>query len=40
LTVTRRQAKELFDQLLKTEDRAVLLLLTQLLARLTEATNR
>lgn len=40
LTVTRQQAKKLFDSLLQTEDRAVLLLLTQLLARLSEATNR
>lgn len=40
LAVTRRQAKKLFDGLLETEDRAVLLLLTQLLARLWEATNR
>jgi transcriptional regulator with XRE-family HTH domain len=40
LAVTRRQAKKLFDALLETEDRAVLLLLTQLLARLSEATNR
>ena len=39
LAVTRQQAKELFDELLKTEDRAVLLLLTQLLARLAEAAN-
>ena len=40
LAVTRQQAKKLFDALLRTEDRAVLLLLTQLLARLVEATNR
>ena len=40
LTVTRQQAKRLFDSLLRSEDRAVLLLLTQLLARLSEATNR
>ena len=39
LAVTRRQAKKLFDELLQREDRAVLLLLTQLLARLAEATN-
>jgi hypothetical protein len=36
----RQQAQRLFDSLLKTEDRAVLSLLTQLLARLSEATNR
>lgn len=40
LAVTRQQAKRLFDELLRKEDRAVLLLLTQLLARLAEATNR
>ncbi len=40
LAVTRKQAKKLFDELLQSEDRAVLLLLTQLLARLSEATNR
>lgn len=40
LAVTRRQAKKLFDELLESEDRAVLVLLTQLLARLAEATNR
>ena len=39
LAVTRRQAKKLFDELVESEDRAVLLL-TQLLARLAEATNR
>jgi hypothetical protein len=38
--VTRREAKKLFDELLETDDRAVLVLLTQLLARLSEATNR
>jgi transcriptional regulator with XRE-family HTH domain len=40
LAFSRQQAKKLFDKLLQTEDRAVLLLLTQLLARLAEATNR
>ena len=40
LAVTRQQAKKLFDGLVQSEDRAVLLLLTQLLARLSEATNR
>jgi hypothetical protein len=40
LAVTRQQAKRLFDELLKTDDQAVLLLLTQLLARLSEAANR
>ena len=40
LAVTRQQAKKLFDTLLRSEDRAVLSLLTQLLARLSEATNR
>jgi transcriptional regulator with XRE-family HTH domain len=40
LDVTRRQAKKLFDELLRRDDRAVLLLMTQLLARLAEATNR
>ena len=39
LAATRRQAKKLFDSLLQTEDRAVLLLLTQLLARLSDATS-
>ena len=40
LSVMRENAKRLFDSLLQREDRAVLLLLTQLLARLSEATNR
>jgi hypothetical protein len=40
LAVTRRQAKKLFDELLPTEDRAVLLLLKQLPARLSETTYR
>ena len=39
-SVLRENAKRLFDSLLQREDRAVLLLLTQLLARLSEATNR
>src|SRR3954464_6084803 len=40
LAVIRQQAQRLFDSLLESEDRAVLTLLTQLLARLSEATNR
>src|SRR4051794_2809464 len=40
LTVTRQQAKRLFEELLRSEDRAVLLVLIQVLARLAEATNR
>jgi transcriptional regulator with XRE-family HTH domain len=40
LALTRRQAKKLFEELVESEDRAVLLLLTQLLVRLSEATNR
>jgi transcriptional regulator with XRE-family HTH domain len=40
LAVTRQQARKLFEELLRSEDRAVLLLLTQVLARLSEATNR
>lgn len=39
LEVTRKQAKKLFDELLGRDDHAVLVLLTQLLARLAEATN-
>jgi hypothetical protein len=39
LEMTRKQAKKLFDELLRRDDRAVLLLMTQLLARLAEATN-
>jgi len=35
-----QQARKLFDELFESEDRAMLLLLTQLLARLVEATNR
>jgi hypothetical protein len=38
-TLPSQQAKKLFDELLESEDRAVLLLLTQLLARLAEATS-
>jgi hypothetical protein len=40
LAVTRQQAKRLFNGLLQSDDRAVLVLLTPLLARLSEATNR
>lgn len=40
LSVMRQQAQQLFDELLQTDDRAVLLVLTQVLARLAEATNR
>lgn len=40
LTVSRQQARKLFEALLQSEDRAVLLLLTQLLARLAEAIHR
>jgi transcriptional regulator with XRE-family HTH domain len=40
LAVMRQQAQRLFELLVKTQDRAVLSLLTQLLARLSEATNR
>jgi transcriptional regulator with XRE-family HTH domain len=40
LSVLREQAQRLFDLLLQTEDRAVLSILTQLLSRLSEATNR
>ncbi len=36
----RQQAQRLFDTLMESEDRAVLSLLTQLLARLSEATSR
>ena len=39
LEVTRKQAKKLFDELLRSEDRAVMLVLTQVLARLNEATS-
>jgi hypothetical protein len=40
LVVTRQRAKKLFDELLRKDDRAVLLVLTQVLARLAEATSR
>jgi len=40
LTVMRQQVKKMCDELVKSGDRAVLLVLTQVLARLTEATNR
>jgi transcriptional regulator with XRE-family HTH domain len=40
LAVARQRAKKLFDDLLRTDDRAVLLVLTQVLVRLSEATNR
>jgi hypothetical protein len=36
----RKQAKKLFDERLESEDRAVLLVLTQVPARLAEAMNR
>jgi hypothetical protein len=37
LDVTRRQARKLFDELVGSEDRAVLIVLTQLPARLSKA---
>jgi len=40
LDVTRRQARKLSEELLRRDDRAVLPLMTQLLARLAEATNK
>jgi hypothetical protein len=40
MAVTRKQAKKLFEELMQSDDRAVLLILTQVLARLVEATNR
>jgi transcriptional regulator with XRE-family HTH domain len=40
LAIARQRAKKLFDELLRCDDRAVLLVLTQVLARLAEATNR
>jgi hypothetical protein len=40
MAVARQRAKKLFDELLRSDDRAVLLVLTQVLARLAEATNR
>src|SRR3954464_5167397 len=39
LAVTRQQARKLFDELLRSEDWVVLLVLTQVLTRLAEATN-
>lgn len=40
MTASRQRAKKLFDDLIRRDDRAVLLVLTQVLARLTEATSR
>jgi transcriptional regulator with XRE-family HTH domain len=40
LAVVRQRARRMFDALVQKGDPAVLVLLTQLLARLTEATNR
>jgi XRE family aerobic/anaerobic benzoate catabolism transcriptional regulator len=40
LSVMREQARDLFESLLRSGDRAILVLLTQLLARLAEATTR
>jgi transcriptional regulator with XRE-family HTH domain len=40
LAVTRQQAKKLFEELLKSDDRAVLVLLAQVLARLADATKQ
>jgi len=40
LVVMRQQVKRMCDELVKSGDRAVLLVLTQVLARLTEATNK
>jgi hypothetical protein len=40
LAATRKQAKKLFDERLESEDRAVLIVLTQVLSGLSEATNR
>jgi transcriptional regulator with XRE-family HTH domain len=40
MAVARQRARKLFDELLRCDDRAVLLVLTQVLARLAEATNR
>jgi transcriptional regulator with XRE-family HTH domain len=39
MAVTRKQAKKLFDDLMQSDDRAVLLVLTQVLARLVEANS-
>jgi transcriptional regulator with XRE-family HTH domain len=40
LAVLRQRARRMFDALVQKEDPAALVLLTQLLARLAEATNR
>src|SRR6186997_1722964 len=40
LTVMRERAKELFDELVGSKEEGELVLLVQLLARLSEATNR
>jgi hypothetical protein len=40
LAVVRQQAQRLFNGLLESDDRAVLSLLTQFLARLSEATTK
>jgi transcriptional regulator with XRE-family HTH domain len=40
LAASRQRAKKPFDELLRTDDRAVLLVLTQVLARLAEAAGR
>jgi transcriptional regulator with XRE-family HTH domain len=40
LDVTRKHAKKLFEELLRSDDRAVLVVLSQVLARLAETTNR
>lgn len=39
LDVTRKQAMKLFDELLRSDDRAAMLVLTQVLARLAEAAK-
>jgi transcriptional regulator with XRE-family HTH domain len=39
IAVTRKQAKKLFEELMQSDDRAVLLVLTQVLARLVEANS-
>jgi hypothetical protein len=39
ITISRKLVKKVFEELLRIEDRAVLVLLTQLLARLAEATK-
>jgi hypothetical protein len=40
LAVMRQRARKLFDEILRTDDRAVLLVLTQVPARLAEAAGR